>query len=486
MIKFFKLSLTPVIVVAFTISALSLSLKSAFAKPPADALRYAEGLSLVFQSIATEITPSVVGIVARERMEDEAEESDNSKTPSGDPLEEMLKRFFKGRPGGQQPLVGMGTGVIIDSKGHIITNNHVIGDSDVVEVTLHNERKVDALVVGADPLSDLAVVRVTSSDITPATLGSSKDLRIGEWVVAVGNPFGFQNSITAGIVSAKGRSISRGYQYEDFIQTDAAINPGNSGGPLVNLRGEVVGINTAILSRSGGYMGLGFAIPSAMVKTISKSLIENGKVVRGWLGVHIQELTAELSTSFQYPSTAGALVSKIQDGSPAEDAGIEEGDIITAIGSTKIKSIDELRNFVAQITPNEVAPLAVFREGEQITIKVKIGELPTNPGTPSKPAKKDEAKVQSLGLKVQTLTPELAETIGASADKGVVVTFLEPGGYAQRATLREGDIVLSVDGKDVGTVEEFEALVGSKNIKKGVRLLIETKGKQRFLSIRRR
>jgi serine protease Do len=443
----------------------------------------AKSLSTAFEAVADKITPSVVSVASAKKPQ----KREVLRKKFNDPAFEQFKEFFgedffdkfQQPDNGQQ---GLGTGVIVNSDGLILTNNHVLGEADDITVTLSDKRKFKAEIKGRDPKSDIAVIKIKADKLVPATLGDSNNLKIGEWVVACGNPFGLSNSITAGIVSAKGRSISGGGQFEDFIQTDAAINPGNSGGPLLNLNGEVIGINTAIFSRSGGYMGIGFAIPISMAKTVMDSLITKGKVVRGWLGVGIQNLTDELSASFQFDGTEGALVGSVSEGSPAFKAGIEQGDIITQFGKTKITDVNQLRNLVAATVPGEKIEVQVQRAGKAKTLTVNIEELSNQDQ-----AEPDEVINDSsvdLGIEMQTLTPELAKQLKSKKSHGVVVTGVAPGGIAQAAGLAPRDIIVSVNSKPVKNVKEFLTEVDKTKLEKGVRLVVDSGGMERFVFLK--
>jgi serine protease Do len=330
----------------------------------------------------------------------------------------------------------------------------------------------------------LAVIKINAKGLTAARLGSSTELQIGQWVVAAGNPFGLDNTITAGIVSAKGRSIMGGNQYEDFIQTDAAINPGNSGGPLVNLSGEVIGINTAIFSRSGGYMGIGFAIPIDMAKRVMESLISTGKVVRGWLGVGIQNLTEDMAQSFDFAGTNGALVGDVQADSPAQRAGLQQGDIITQLGSQKIENSNQLRNIVADIAPGKTVKVHVFRNGQERVLDLTVGEQPAQGAGDEEAAAEEESPADSLGLELQSLNAELAKRLGTKKSQGVVITNIRPDGLAANSGLLPGDIVLSVNGKKVSSVAEFRKAVDKAALGKGIRMVVETQGMERFVFLK--
>lgn len=463
---------------------------AAGAQTPQESLQYARGLSEAFEEAARIITPSVVNVSAIEHVKPVKRQPRGQRVPPGRdpygfPSDDFFDRFFGGEGPGEDgmPQAGMGTGVIVDSNGFILTNNHVIGHADELNVRLQDGRNLKAQVVGRDERTDLAVIKVKASGLTAARIGDSTGLKIGQWVVAAGNPFGLDNTITAGIVSAKGRSIMGGNQYEDFIQTDAAINPGNSGGPLVNLSGEVVGINTAIYSRSGGYMGIGFAIPIDMAKGVMKSLINHGKVVRGWLGVGIQNLTEGMAKSFGYSSTEGALVGDVQPDSPADKAGLKQGDIITQVGVERTLNSSDLRKLVAELPPGKDVDITIFRDGASKTLSLRIGEQPG--------AEREEDETQeiespsdNLGLNLQSLTPETAKRLGTKEARGVLVLNVAPDGLAATAGLQRRDIILSVNGKKVSTVAEFNAAVDKASLSKGIRMVVETQGMQRFVFLK--
>jgi serine protease Do len=443
--------------------------------PVPEKVKVAQDLSEAFEQVAEVITPSVVTIATETKAK-------KQKVPRGmEPFKDFFGDDFFDRmmPGPQR---GLGTGVIVDDQGHILTNNHVVGDADEVTVRLSDERTAKAKVVGRDPKTDLAVIKIKLKDKFPkaATLGNSDSLKIGEWVVAAGASFGLENTITAGIVSAKGRAISAA-QYEDFIQTDAAINPGNSGGPLVNLHGEVVGINTAIVSKSGGYMGIGFAIPINMVRTVMDSLINKGKVTRGWLGVGIQNLSEDLAKSFNYEGSEGALVGHIDPNGPAKKAGLQQGDIIIEIGSEKIKNVNQLRNFVAGIAPGKETEISVIREGKKISSKVTVGELPNNPVGETT---ESNGLNEDLGLTVEEYDESSPRRPRSGKTRGLVIVEVDPQGLAARSGLQPGDIVSSVNGKRVDTVDAFRTEIQKGDRKKGIRLVVESQGMERFAFIR--
>jgi serine protease Do len=438
--------------------------------------RLANELSEAFEHVAETITPSVVTIST------ESKPKKGKSSKGKDPLKDFFGEDFFDKMA-PTPQRGLGTGVIVDEQGHILTNNHVIGESDEVSVRINGDRTVKAKVVGTDPRTDLAVIKIKVKEALPkpAKLGDSEKLKIGEWVVAAGASFGLDNTITAGIVSAKGRALSGGAQYEDFIQTDAAINPGNSGGPLVNLRGEVVGINTAIVSKSGGYMGIGFAIPINMAKQVLDSLISNGKVTRGWLGVGIQNLTEDLAQSFNYTETEGALVGHVDPKGPAKKMGLQQGDIIVQLGKTKIKNVNQLRNMVAAIKPGTSTDLVFVRNGKTETRSVTIGELPTQV---VEAETREEGSVEDLGMTVEEFDESSPRKPRSGRAKGLVITQVDPQGIAARADLQAGDVIVSINGKDVSSIDDFRAATEKGDPKKGFRFVVESQGMERFAILR--
>lgn len=454
--------------------------------------RVARGLSVAFEEAAKVITPSVVNISSVVRAKAPRVRGRQGAPDGMEPYrdffgDDLFDRLFPDAGQGAPAQQGLGTGVIVDDAGHILTNDHVVGEADDITVRLQDGRTFKAQVIGKDSRTDLAVIKIKASGLTPAKLGESDNLKIGEWVVAAGNPFGLDNTITAGIVSAKGRAIMGGNQYEDFIQTDAAINPGNSGGPLVNLDGQVVGINTAIFSRSGGYMGIGFAIPVSMAKTVLQSLISKGKVVRGWLGVGIQNLSEDLAKSFNHASTDGALVGQVQDDSPAAKAGFKQGDIVVELNGEKIRNSNQLRNLVATLVPGSTANLKVIREGKNLDISVKIGELPATQGAEeddNTPSDEEVSASDALGAKLQNLTPELAKRLHSKQNRGVFVQALKPDGLGALAGLQPSDIIVSVNGKRISDVSDLKKLLTPQALASGVRMIVETQGMERFIFLK--
>lgn len=448
------------------------------------AIDRAANVSEAFQIVAEDLRPSVVSIRAVKRIQTASSNEgirEFSNLPPefrrffGDDLFERFERIP--REGRLQR--GTGTGVIVTNDGYIVTNNHVVRDADEVMVTLHDDRSFRAEIVGTDPHTDLAVLKV-DANVTPARLGNSDAMNVGEWVLAIGTPFGLDQTVTAGIVSAKGRANVGVADYEDFLQTDAAINPGNSGGPLVNLDGEVVGINTAIASRSGTYNGIGFAIPSNMVRSVMDALIRDGRVERGRIGALVQDLSDDLARSFGFEGDRGVLIGDVVPDGPADRAGLRSGDVVTRFGDEPIRDANHLRNTVAATEPGRRVTLELFRGGDRLTIDVEIGRLEgREPVAAARAEWQDE-----LGLALRNLDSELAERLGLDADRiGVVVTGVEPDGLAARAGLRTKDIVLRANGDDVRDVDQLVERL--EHLDDGVRLLIERDGIRRFVFLKR-
>lgn len=377
----------------------------------------------------------------------------------------------------------LGSGVIVSEDGYIITNNHVISGADEIKVVLSDRREFVGKVVGSDPKTDLAVIKIKASDLPTILWGDSDGIEVGEFVLAIGNPFGLNQTVTSGIVSAKGRANVGIADYEDFIQTDAAINPGNSGGALVNIRGELVGINTAIFTRSGGYMGIGFAVPSNMARTVMDSLVKVGKVTRGWLGVYIQDITPELAKQFNLSSSQGALVSDIIENSPAEKAGFARGDVIVQYNGRDVENTGHLRNMVAQTLVGKVVEVTVIRNEEEKVLKVTIGELPAEVAK----GEKGEEEVGGgifEGVTVQNLTQEFRERLEVP-DKitGVVVTSVEAGSAADEYGLKPGDVILEINKEATKTVKDFNKAIGEIKKDDGVLLLIYREGMTIFITL---
>jgi serine protease Do len=379
--------------------------------------------------------------------------------------DEFFRRFFGNPRGGddeRQKVRGLGSGVIVSNDGYILTNNHVIREADKVTVMVSENKKYTAKVIGADPQTDLAVIKIDASDLPAATLGNSDDVRIGQWVIAVGNPFELLHTVTAGIISAKGRSSVGLAQYEDFIQTDASINPGNSGGALADLDGNVVGINTAISSPSGGNVGIGFAIPINMAKKIMDELVTKGKVTRGYLALMPQDVDESLAKGLKLKSTAGALVGDVTAAGPADKAGIQRGDIITSFNGKKVENSNQLRAIVADAEPGSTAKVILLRNGREVTLPVVLGERPKEFADRGA-GEQEEPEAQTgekLGLSLQTLTPEIARQLSYQNEDGVVVGGVTAGSPADDAGLRRGDLIKEVNRSEVTSVQQFTRAVG--------------------------
>ena len=469
----------------------SLGMASARAgDPPAanteEALRYADALSTAFAHAAEVIRPSLVSIEVTKHAKPLGRLPGGRQLPEGMPPldEDLLRKFFGGRLPQQAPQQGEGSGVIVSKDGDILTNNHVVDDADEVMVTLNDGRKLPAKVVGRDPLTDVAVIRVKAENLSAAKLGDSEKIRVGEWVIAAGSPFNLPKTITAGIISAVGRGRVGITDYEDFIQTDAAINPGNSGGPLVNLRGEVIGVNTAIASRTGTYNGVGFAIPIDLAKTIMQSLMKEGHVVRGYVGVSIGPLTEGLAKSFAYDSTDGALINDVVPGSPGEKAGLQQGDIITELNGKKVTEVPHFRNEIAGTEPGTIVKLEVFRDGKPLKVKVELGKLEEKGALTS--AQEDLSSESEAGLTVEDVSAESIRELGLPKDAhGVIVTQVNPNGVAF-GQVQTGDMILNVQGVKVETAREFRRELGKHDLKKGVRILVKSGDTQHFAFLQTR
>jgi len=374
--------------------------------------------------------------------------------PRTNPKQE--KRSFK-----QQAA---GSGFIIAADGYILTNNHVVEDADKITVRLADKREFPAKVVGTDPQSDVAILKIDGRDLPILALGNSDSLEVGEWVIAIGSPFELSQTVTVGVVSAKGRNRMGITDYENFIQTDAAINPGNSGGPLLNIRGEAVGMNTAIFSRSRGCMGIGFAIPINMAKSIEQQLRKGGKVTRGWLGILIQDINDDLAKSFGLKDTSGALISEVTEGSPAQKSGLLQGDIVTAINGTPVTDVADLRNKIAMTPPHTDLTLRILRDGKEQDQAVSVGEQPGDLAAIAK--KMNGTTLSEMGLSLQDLTDEMAEQFGYSKKQGVLIADIEPDSPAAQVGLQAGQLVEEVNRIRVQNLKELQqALKKSTNPK---------------------
>ena len=399
--------------------------------------------------------------------------------------DEFFRRFQMPRERRESSL---GSGVIVDPNGYIITNNHVIAKADEIKVLLNDKREFIGKVVGTDPKTDLAVIKINAKDLPVIPWGDSDKLEVGEYVLAIGNPFALNSTVTMGIVSAVGRANVGIADYEDFIQTDAAINPGNSGGALVNARGELVGVNTAIFSRSGGYMGIGFAVPANMTRTVMDSLIKNGKVTRGWLGVSIQDVTQNLAKQFGLTETKGALVSEVMADSPAAAAGLKGGDVVVSYDGKPVDSPAILRNLVAQTPIGKSVKVEVLREKKRETVTIKIAEQPKDMAqTDGDEETIDGDSKQSVlsGLELRNLSPEIARQLGLPAGMhGVVITGIAPDSAAAQAGVEAGDVILEINRQPVRSVNDVRKIGAKLPKNEGALLLLNRRGGKLFLVVK--
>lgn len=466
---------------------------SGLAVPPA---RTPDDLSLAFREVAGRVLPAVVWIETHTTAHTETAEGDDGEG-TRDPREEFFRRFFGDDPRfknfefpemPQIPTEGHGSGFIIDASGVILTNAHVIDGADKVIVHLHDGSEVKAASWEADARSDVAIVRIETDNALPVlALGNSDLMQVGDWVLAAGNPFDVGVTVTAGIISATGRGPGIN-ERENYLQTDAAINPGNSGGPLVNLNGEVVGINTAISTSSGGYDGVGFAIPVNMARWVAEQLIESGEVRRAYLGVALDELTNDLREAFNVPLGQGALVARVMPNTPAQKAGVQEGDIVLEIAGQPVKDRAHLQGIVEALPVDKEYPLQVLRDGEKVMLNVTLEQMPANYTAalqrrrPTAPAEPQESKpapeFDALGLQVQELDADLRRRLDLGEDiTGIVITAVKDGSPAAAAGLQSGDVIEKVGATKVTTPEAFDAAVAKQSLEKGVALLV-TRGQR--------
>jgi len=450
--------------------------------------------SRAFATVAREVSPSVVFIQVEGKVS--SPQMQPFPAPFGD---DFFRHFFgepmPGVPGmpqqpqspqQQQRVISQGSGFVFAAKDglfskktYILTNNHVVANADKISVRFQDGREFDGKITGRDPQSDVAVIEIKASGLPVLPMADSSKLQVGEWVVAIGNPFGLSNTLTVGVVSATGRTSIGITDYEDFIQTDAAINPGNSGGPLVNLDGEVVGINSAIFSRSGGYMGIGFAIPSNLAKAIATQLIDKGEVIRGYLGIAIQPLTPDLARSFAMDQNKGILVAQVSKDSPAQQAGLQQGDVIIAYRGKPVSNPGLFRNRVALTPPGSKVELTILRNAQRQKLTVTIGKLSKDKLLAQGPAQSTD----EIGLTVQTLTRQLAEQFHVPPGVGVVVTEVKPGSIAAMAGIEPGTVILQVNRKTVKSAAEFQSAIEANHASRRVLLLIRQGNIQRYVAL---
>lgn len=441
------------------------------------ALEALERTGRAFVSIAKVVTPAVVNISTERVIERREGMGDNPFHWFFD--DDTFERFFQMPE--QRRSRGLGSGVIISSDGYILTNNHVIREADKLTVRLSDEREFEAEIIGADEQTDLAVIRIKGDNLPTVEMGDSDQLEVGEWVVAIGNPFGLSETVTAGIVSAKGRNALGLAEYEDFIQTDAAINPGNSGGALVNIRGELIGINTAIETRSGGFQGVGFAIPINMANYIMEKLISHGEVTRGWLGVQIQDVEDDaMMEQFNLDSKDGVIVADLFPGNPASEAGMQRGDVIIRFDGKKITDTQQLRNIVAATQVGKDVEVVVMRDGDRETLTITLGKKPDDT---SAIASVPEPTEDNLGMEVQELTDALASRLELEEENGVVVSSVEAGSPAGEAGIQVGDLILEIDRTQINGLNDYRQVI--RNIQAGddILFLVKRQNGTRFVVV---
>lgn len=453
-----------------------------------------------FADLAEKLVPSVVNISSTQKIEIQDEMLQPlPQFPQGSPFDDFLEEFMQRHGGPRMPTLpqaSLGSGFIVDGEnGYIVTNNHVIQDADEVRVTLHDDTTLEAEVIGSDDKTDIAILKVkTNKKLTAVPFGDSDVLRVGDWIIAIGNPFGLGGTVTAGIISARQRNIHSG-PYDDFLQTDASINRGNSGGPMFNMNGEVIGINTAIFSPSGGSVGIGFAIPSALAKPVIDQIIQYGRTRRGWLGVRIQTVTDEIAESLDLPSDNGALVASVTPDSPAESAGIQPGDVITKFNGMDVTAMRTLPRMVAETAIDEEAEIEVWRNGSIRTLSIQVGELEKaeelgllgNTGEGEAELSLSGTKLPGLSIEVQTLSPQNAEEFGVDpAAKGVLITKVADMSDAAEKGLVPGDLIIEVNQVTVTSAED--ALKATQDAqsedRNTVLLLVDRAGEVRFTALR--
>ena len=445
-----------------------------------------------FADLAQELLPSVVNISTTQVIEGRAGMK-LPKLPPGSPFEDFFKEFFdQNQPEKRsRRATSLGSGFIVGAEGYVVTNNHVIQDAEEITVILHDNTRLKAELVGRDKKTDIAVLKVKpKSKLTAVKFGDSDSARVGDWVMAIGNPFGLGGTVTAGIISARGRDINAG-PYDDFIQTDASINRGNSGGPMFNLKGRVIGINTAIFSPSGGSVGIGFAIPSSVAGPVIKQLVKHGQVRRGWLGVHIQAVTEEIAETLGLKEASGALVASVIPDGPAEKAKMKAGDIILKFDGREVSKMRRLPRMVADTEVGKSVDILVWRGNKKVTLKAKVEELGETPAevaakTPGS-RKGSESTIDALGLRLSSITAKLKSKYSLGKDlKGVVVTKVTESGPAAEKGIRPGDVIVEISQQEVTEPADIEKKVAEaeKAGRKSVLLLLEGQGGLRFVAIR--
>ncbi len=451
--------------------------------PKNDKLTTARSLGQAFVEVAKKVQPSVVNVTTEKTITVKPWERYGEDFFKGSPFEDFFKGFgFSPREKGKEfrhKQRSGGSGVIVDKEGYILTNNHVVEGTDKIKVRLNDGREFTATLKGQDSRTDLAVLQIKAKDLPVAALGDSDKLEVGEWAIAIGSPFGLEHTVTVGVISAKGRTGLGTGNYEDFIQTDASINPGNSGGPLINIDGEVVGINAMIIQPG---TGIGFAIPINMAKQILSDLIKQGKVVRPWLGISVQDLTPEMAEQFQVKEKEGVLVAQIHQGTGAEKAGLASGDIIKSVDDKAIKNTNELIKEIQKKKVGQKVKLSVVRDGKPMTVEITTSAMPDRPE-----ALREKEVEEKLGAKVQELTPQLAARYRISSElkRGVVVISVEEGSPADDMGLQEGDVILEINRRKTETAKDFEKAIKDISLEKGVVFRLHRRGNTFYHSFKK-
>ncbi|SFC02690.1 serine protease Do [Marinospirillum celere] len=440
-----------------------------------------------FTDLVEEASPAVVNISTTQQVQ---QRSRSGGLPPGAQVPDIFRHFFEDFHGGQEPQQprqrqrqSLGSGFIISEDGYVLTNNHVVENAEEIVVRLSDRRELVAELIGSDPSSDLALLKIDAEGLPVVRLGDSEQLKVGEWVLAIGSPFGFDHSVTAGIVSAKGRALPN-ETYVPFIQTDVAINPGNSGGPLFNLDGEVIGINSQIYTRSGGFMGLSFAIPTHVAMEVVEQLRESGKVSRGWLGVVIQEVSRDLAESFGLDRPQGALIANVDPEGPAAAGGIQAGDIVLEVNDRNIETSSDLPPAVGRIQPGTEGRFVILRDGERKELQVAVGERPDQPefGQRSPRQQEEPAEADRLGLRVEPLPANARERW--SVDQGVLVASVASEGAAAQAGIRRGDILVTLAGQQIESPRQFAELVADLPAQRSIAVRLIRQGNPLFIALR--
>jgi serine protease Do len=449
------------------------------ATPPATAANLAplENRPPSFAAIAKRTTPIVVNISTSSQRA--------LRNSSGEPLEEFFNRFFGEATPRESKQRSLGSGILISKEGEILTNYHVVRNADAITVKLSDRTEYEARLVGKDDRTDLALIKINKpgGNLPVARLGNSSQLDVGDWVMAIGNPFGLEHTVTAGIVSAKGRVIGAG-PYDNFIQTDASINPGNSGGPLINGLGEVIGVNSAIFSQTGGNVGIGFAIPVDLAKKVVEQLRKNGRVVRGWLGIRAQDVSPQLASSLGLTRNGGemAVVTEVTENSPAAEAGIKTGDVIAELNGKPLPKSHDLPSLIADTVPGQKAILKLFRGKLERTVAIKIGEL-SDEGDLTQPT---EVREPEIGLRVQRITPEALRRLGLSSTKGVLVVEVQSGTPADQVGIEAADVIREVNQRPVNNVKDFERAIRQGRRGDRILFLVQRGDNAVFFAVKRK